>query len=80
MPELFGEAIFILETIRACHPDAPCILVANKQDDDFAWGAIDIQLGLGIREDILVLPCIATDREAVKEVVLQLLYQIMSVE
>lgn len=73
----FGETVGLLETIRAFHPHTPCVLVANKQDVPGAWSAEDLRLGLGIPKDILVVPCVAHDRESVKEVVLQLLYRIM---
>lgn len=73
----FGETVGLLETIRAFHPHTPCVLVANKQDKPGAWSAEDLRIGLGIPDDILVVPCVAHDRESVKEVVLQLLYKIM---
>lgn len=76
-PESFGEAIGLLESIRAFHPDTPCVLAANKQDIPGAWGTEDIRVGLGIPDHILVTPCIAHNRQIAKEVVLQLLYQIM---
>ncbi len=76
-PELFGEMIGILQTVYAEHPDMPIVLVANKQDQPDAWTADDIRLGLGIPDEILVIPCIAQDVESVKETVLQLLYQIL---
>ena len=75
-PELFGETIGILETIRSFHPYTPCVLVANKQDVPGAWSAEDLRVGLGIPDDILVVPCIAHVVKSVKEAVLQLLYQI----
>ena len=73
----FGETVGLLETIRVFHPNTPCILVANKQDIPGAWNAEDLRIGLGIPNDILVVPCVAHSRESVKEVVLQLLYRIM---
>lgn len=78
-PEFFGETVGILQTIRYYYPETPCVLVANKQDHKEAWSAEDIRLGLGIPSDILVLPCVASDVETVKDVVLQLLYQIFAV-
>ena len=75
-PQFFGETVSLLETIRAYHPDTPCVLVCNKQDNSHAWSPDDIRIVLGIPNDILVLPCIATNRESVKSAVLQLLYRI----
>ena len=46
-------------------------------DDIRDESAEDIRVGLGIPNSILVMPCIAHDRNAVKDVVVQLLYQIM---
>jgi len=73
----FGQTVGLLETIRVFHPNTPCVLVANKQDIPGAWRAEDLRIGLGIPDDIPVVPCVAHDRESVKEVVLQLLYKIM---
>jgi len=77
MPELFGEMIGILQTVLVYHPETPVILVANKQDCPNAWTASDIRMGLGIPDEILVLPCVATRKDLVKEAVLQLLYRVM---
>ena len=74
MPPLFGETVGILESIRSFHPDTPCLLATNKQDVPGAWGPEDIRTGLGIPDEIPVVPCVAHDRNSVKEVVLQLLY------
>jgi signal recognition particle receptor subunit beta len=75
-PDHFGQLIGVLHTVRAAHPDAPCILAVNKQDRSEAWEAEDIRLGLGIPDDIKVVPMIARDFSSVKTVVLELLYQI----
>lgn len=74
--EFFGETIGILQTVVAYHPTIPCVLVANKQDQPNAWSPEDIRMGLGIPDAIAVLPCIASQTESVKEVVLQSLYHI----
>lgn len=76
-PSLFGETVSILQTIRSIHPDAPIIVAANHQDSADAWSTDDIRIGLGIPEDIAVLPCIANDPELVKESVVQLLYLVL---
>lgn len=75
-PEYFGEAISILQTIRAYHEETPCVVAVNKQDHPDAWSANDVRIGLGIPNDIPVLPCIAHRPDSVREVVLQLLYRI----
>lgn len=75
-PQYFGEFLSILYTIRGYHHDAPLVVAANKQDAPRAWGAEDIQLGLGIR-DIPVRSCVANDPELVRDTVIELLYQVM---
>ena len=75
-PETFNSVVGLLETIRNFHPHTPCILAANKQDVPGAWSANDIGIGLGIPDHILVVPCVARNRNTVKEVVVQLLYRI----
>jgi signal recognition particle receptor subunit beta len=78
-PQQFGEFLSILYTIRGYHHDAPLVVAANKQDRPRAWGAEDIQMGLGIR-DIPVRPCVASDPELVRDTVIELLYQVMDEE
>jgi hypothetical protein len=75
-PDQFTEMFAILQTIRAIHPDTPIVVAANKQDLPDAWGADDIRLGLGIPADIPVVPCVATDPQQVKDVIIKLLYAI----
>ncbi|MDX1995160.1 MAG: hypothetical protein SF029_22450 [bacterium] len=75
-PDNFGEMIAILETIRAFHPDMPCVLAANKQDQTQAWSAEDIRVALGIPDSIPVMPCIATDLNSVGNVVVRVLEEI----
>jgi signal recognition particle receptor subunit beta len=76
MPEYFGEAISILQTIRAYHEDVPCVIAANKQDQPHAWSANDVRIGLGIPGDIPVVPCVANQFKSVRDVVIELLYKI----
>jgi small GTP-binding protein len=53
--------------------DAPFVVAANKQDDQAALPPAYIRRRLGIPAETPVLPCIATDRESVKQVLLALL-------
>jgi hypothetical protein len=48
--------------------------VANKQDEQNAWSPEELRFALRLPEEIKVLPCVATDRESVKTVLLELLY------
>lgn len=76
-PEYFGAIVALLETVRCHHPDTPCILVANKQDQPDAWEAEDIRLGLAISPDIEVIGCDARNKQDVKDAVVTLLYRIL---
>lgn len=75
-PETFREAHGILETFRSYAP-VPYVVAANKQDLGDAWLPEDLRIALRIPRDIKVLPCVATNQESVKQVLLELLYSIL---
>ncbi|RMF81120.1 MAG: GTP-binding protein [Chloroflexi bacterium] len=75
-PETFREAKSILETFRAYAP-TPYVVAANKQDHPDAWQTDDMRVALRIDEDVKLLPCVAKDKESVKNVLLELLYSIL---
>lgn len=75
-PETFREAKRILETFRN-FAATPYVVAANKQDMEDAWDPEDIRIILRLESDIKILPCVATDKESVKEVLLALLYAIL---
>jgi small GTP-binding protein len=75
-PETFREAKSILETFRAYAP-TPYVVAANKQDHDEAWNTDDLRIALRIEDGIKLLPCVARDKESVKNVLLELLYSIL---
>ncbi len=75
-PETFREARFILETFRA-YAKTPYVVVANKQDDENAWDVEDMRIALRLDPGIKLVPCVAVDREKVKNVLLELLYIIL---
>ena len=75
-PETFREAKSILETFRAYAP-TPYVVAANKQDLPEAWDPDDLRIALRIEEDVKLLPCVANEKESVKNVLLQLLYSIL---
>jgi hypothetical protein len=52
------------------------VIAANKQDRPNAWSPEELRLALRQPPHIKVLPCTATDRESVKNVLLELLYVI----
>lgn len=75
-PETFREARSILETFRAYAP-TPYIVAANKQDRKDAWELDDMRIALRLDSTVKLLPCVATDKESVKSILLELLYQIL---
>lgn len=75
-PETFREARNILETFRAYAP-TPYIVAANKQDLKDAWDIEDLRIALRLDPQVKLLPCVATDKETVKVVLIELLNQIL---
>lgn len=76
-PETFREARSILDTFRSYAP-VPYVVAANKQDLEDAWDPTDLRIALRIPNEIKMVPCVATDQESVKQVLLELLYSILS--
>jgi small GTP-binding protein len=76
-PETFREAKSILETFRAYAP-TPYVVAANKQDNEEAWPIDDLRIALRLAPEVKLIPCVATDREKVKIVLLELLYSILA--
>ena len=75
-PETFREARSILETFRAYAP-TPYVVAANKQDLPDAWDVEDMRIALRLPRHVKILPCVATQKESVKKVLLELLYSIL---
>jgi signal recognition particle receptor subunit beta len=76
-PETFREARSILETFRAYAP-TPYLVAANKQDREDAWELGDIRIALRLDSKVKLLPCVATEKGAVKTVLIGLLNSILS--
>ena len=76
-PETFREAKSILETFRAYAP-TPYVVAANKQDHPEAWAPEDMRIALRLDPNVKLLPCVATNRDSVKNVLLELLYSILA--
>ncbi|RLC75002.1 MAG: GTP-binding protein [Chloroflexi bacterium] len=76
-PETFREARSILDTFRSYAP-VPYVVAANKQDLQDAWETEDLRIALRIPQEIKMVPCVAIDPESVKQVLLELLYSILS--
>src|SRR6186997_1134593 len=76
-PETFREAKSILETFRAYAP-TPYVVAANKQDQPDSWALDDLRIALRLPPEVKLISCVATDREKVKAVLLELLYSILA--
>ncbi len=76
-PETFREARSILETFRAYAP-TPYVVAANKQDLDDSWDIDDMRIALRLDPKLKFLPCVATNKDSVKNVLLELLYSILA--
>lgn len=75
-PETFREAKRILETFES-YASTPFVVAANKQDNEDAWEPEDLRIILRLRQEVKILPCVAHDKESVKNVLLELLYSIL---
>jgi hypothetical protein len=53
------------------------VVAANKQDAEDAWEIDDVRHALRLDKKTKLLPCVATNRDTVKTVLLELLYSIM---
>ena len=71
-PETFREARRILEAFRK-YSNTPWVVAANKQDQDDAWPPEDLKIAMQLDDRVRVLPCIATNKNSVKNVLLELL-------
>ena len=73
-PETFSETMRIIQTFHwphYCHHDY--VIAASNQDSPDAWSLEDLRIALHLDESQCLVPCVATDRESVKQVLLALL-------
>jgi small GTP-binding protein len=75
-PETFREAQRILDIFRS-YATTPYVVAANKQDLKDAWSPDDLRIALKVHPAVKLLPCVATQKESVKRVLLELLYSIL---
>ena len=75
-PETFRETNRIVDFFTA-QRDAPYVIAANKQDHENAWSPDELRLALRLSPEVKIVPCVATDRNMVKNVLLELLYIIL---
>ncbi|MFN2144096.1 MAG: GTP-binding protein [Anaerolineales bacterium] len=76
-PETFREARTILETFRAYAP-TPYVVAANKQDMKDAWDVEDMRIALRLDAEVPLLPAVATKKDSVKSVLIELLTNILN--
>jgi small GTP-binding protein len=70
-PDSLGQAQRLIDLFTRISP-VPFVVAANKQDLRGAMRPHQIRAALNLPPDILVLPCVATDRESVYSVLIQL--------
>ena len=75
-PETFRETNRIIDFFVS-YRDTPYVVAANKQDKPNAWSPDELRLALRLPPHVKVMPCVASDRESVKHVLLELLYVIL---
>ncbi len=75
-PQTFREARYILDVFRR-YAKIPYVVAANKQDLPDAWPPEDIRIALRLNSNVKVIPCVATNKESVKNVLLELLYLVL---
>jgi len=74
-PAHFAETQRLMERFAQI-TDAPFVVAANKQDDPASLPLRYIRNRLQLPNEIPLLPCVATDRDSVKAVLLALLEHI----
>lgn len=74
-PAKFAETLNLMERFKKI-TDAPFLVAANKQDDPAALPPAYVRRRLGLPPTVPVLPCVASNRESVKNVLLTLLEHI----
>ncbi|MEZ4671088.1 MAG: GTP-binding protein [Anaerolineae bacterium] len=75
-PGIFREAKYIIAYFKE-HSPQPFVVAANKQDKAGAWAPHDLRIALDIPPEIPVIPCVATDKESAKRVLVALLDEVL---
>ncbi len=75
-PDTFRETTRIIEFFTA-YRKTPFVVACNKQDVENAWTPEDIRYSLRLPDSVKILPCVAKDREQVRNILLELLYTIL---
>jgi hypothetical protein len=74
-PAHFAETRALMDRFADITP-APYVVAANKQDDPASMPPFYVRRRLSLPDNIPVLPCVGTDRESVKAVLMGLLRRI----
>jgi hypothetical protein len=74
-PGHFAETQHLMDRFAEITP-SPFVVAANKQDDPTALPPFYVRRRLGVPAHIPVLPCVGTQRESVKQVLMSLLEHI----
>jgi small GTP-binding protein len=76
-PESLDEARGILASFRAMAP-VPFVIAVNRVDAVTDDSAQELRNAVGAADDVRVVPCDATDRSSVRDVLLELLYEVLA--
>src|SRR4026207_783096 len=75
-PETFRETNRIIDFFVS-YRETPYVVAANQQDKPNAWSPDELRLALRLPPHVKVLPCVASERDSVRDVLLELLYVIL---
>ncbi len=75
-PGSFRETGDLLNALTSESP-VPYVLAANKQDLPEAWNVTDIRIAMQLPETTPIIPCVASDRESVRDVLNALFDRLM---
>lgn len=70
-PETFPTIRELIDVVNAAHR-VPYVIAANKQDADGAVSPVKLRRALGVEAEALVMPCVASRKTSVKQVLAQL--------
>ncbi|HWS22993.1 MAG TPA: hypothetical protein VN226_00990 [Anaerolineales bacterium] len=76
-PETFFETRKMIDFVYG-KTHAPYIVAANPTNPEFAWEEVSIRNALKLSSQIKYVTCDATNRDSVKNTILEMLYEILS--
>jgi uncharacterized protein len=75
-PETFREAKAHFDLVHF-GVSTPLVIAANKQDLSDAWSVEDLRIVLRIPPEIPIIPCVATDKKSVANVLIALCEEVL---